>query len=459
MEIQNKAPALWGNFFKLGMPQIRAFHMSWFAFFLCFFAWFGIAPLMKVVRDELGLTQSQVGWSIIASVAMTVVARLLFGWFCDRIGPRLAYTWLLIVGSLPVMLIGLAQDPWTFIFLRLLIGMIGASFVITQYHTSVMFAPNVVGTANATSAGWGNLGGGVTQFVMPMVFTLFVTVFSFSDALSWRLAMLAAGVVCLLTGIAYFFLTQDAPDGNFSELRAAGRMPDKKKSSGAFVAACKDHRVWALFIVYAACFGIELTINNVLALYFLDYFDYFKVMNATSALRTAGLAAGLFGLMNLFARTLGGVFGDAFGSRWGLKGRVMLLFMVLFCEGLALMLFSQMNVLLLAIPSLILFSLFVQMSEGATFSVVPFVNPKALGAVAGIVGAGGNAGAVAAGFLFKGALPWPTALLMLGGLVTVCSFCAFAVTFSPEAETAARKEHAHALAEKRREQSPELQPT
>ena len=52
---------------------------------------------------------------------------------------------------------------------RLLIGAIGASFVITQYHTSVMFAPNVVGTANAASAGWGNAGGGVTQSVMPWV--------------------------------------------------------------------------------------------------------------------------------------------------------------------------------------------------------------------------------------------------------------------------------------------------
>ena len=68
------------------------------------------------------------------------------------------------------------------------------------------------------------------------------------------------------------------------------------------------------------------------------------------------------------------------------------LFMILFCEGLALMLFSQMNVLAFAIPSLIVFSLCVQMSEGATFSVVPFINKRALGSVAGIVGAGGNAG-------------------------------------------------------------------
>ena len=38
-------------------PHMRAFHMSWIAFFLCFFAWFGIAPLMSVVRDRAALTE------------------------------------------------------------------------------------------------------------------------------------------------------------------------------------------------------------------------------------------------------------------------------------------------------------------------------------------------------------------------------------------------------------------
>ncbi len=460
MELQNKSTSLWKNFFRLGMPQIRAFHMTWFAFFLCFFAWFGIAPLMKIVRDELSLTREQVGWSIIASVAITVLARLVIGWLCDRIGPRLAYTWLLIVGSIPVMGIGLAQNFETFLIFRLLIGIIGASFVITQYHTSVMFAPNCVGTANATSAGWGNLGGGVTQFVMPLIFALFVGVVGCSEAFGWRASMFAAGVVCLLTGAAYFFLTQDAPDGNYKELRAAGKLPEATKVNGAFLAACKDYRVWALFVIYGACFGIELTINNVAALYFLDYFDYFKNMDTVAAVQTAGMIAALFGLMNIFARTLGGVFGDKFGGRWGLKGRVTWLFVVLLCEGIALMLFSQMAVLALAIPTLILFSLFVQMSEGATYSVVPFVNKNALGAVAGIVGAGGNAGAVAAGFLFKtAAIEWPTALLILGATVVACSFCAFLVRFSTEAETAAEREFRAATDERRRhELVPELEP-
>jgi MFS transporter, NNP family, nitrate/nitrite transporter len=144
--------------------------------------------------------------------------------------------------------------------------------------------------------------------------------------------------------------------------------------------------------------------------------------------------------------------GDRFGEQWGLKGRVRWLFIALFCEGLALMVFSQMNVLSLAIPTLIIFSLFTQMSEGATFSVVPFINRKALGSVAGIVGAGGNAGAVAAGFLFKtSAVTWPTALLILGALVTCSAFLAFTVRFSAEAETEARIHTEEATARRRGE--------
>jgi NNP family nitrate/nitrite transporter-like MFS transporter len=187
-----------------------------------------------------------------------------------------------------------------------------------------------------------------------------------------------------------------------------------------------------LFVIYGACFGIELTINNIAALYFTDYFGL--------ALGSAGAMAAAFGLMNLFARTLGGLSGDWFGAKWGLRGRVTWLFMALFCEGLALMFFSQMTTLAIALPALIVFSLFVQMSEGATYSVVPFINKKALGAVAGIVGAGGNAGAVAAGFLFKGSLEWPLALLILGTVVTASSFLAFTVRFSAAAETDAKHE-------------------
>ncbi len=451
MEVRNKATSI--DLFSLKTPQMRAFHMSWFAFFLCFFSWFGIAPLLNEVGKDLGLTKPQIYNSLIASVTITIFARLFIGWLCDRIGPRLSYTFLLIFGSIPVMTIGLINpiseitglsSYHVFLLFRLGIGVIGASFVITQYHTSVMFAPNVVGTANATSAGWGNLGGGVTQMIMPLIFSAYLW-FGFTNAESWRLAMFSAGAVCFLTGIAYYFITTDLPNGNFKELRESGEIVKTETGKGSFWLAARDYRVWALFLIYAACFGIELTINGMAAIYYQEHFGL--------GLKTAGLVAGLFGLMNIFARTLGGFISDRFVIKGGLNGRVRWLFIALLCEGVALLLFSQMRILALAIPIMIIFSLFVQMSEGATYSVVPFINKKALGPVAGIVGAGGNMGAVCAGFFLRfGGVDEPTVLMILGVLVGLFAFCTFAVRFSPTDEQAAAVEFEKAMIRRREEQ-------
>ncbi len=411
---------------------MRAFHMTWLAFFLCFFGWFGLAPLMPVIRQELHLTKEQIGNSIIASVAITVLARLLMGWLCDRIGPRRAYAWLLILGSLPVFAVGLAHDYTTFLLFRLAIGAIGASFVITQFHTSVMFAPNVVGSANATAAGWGNLGGGVTQMVMPLLFAGFLSL-GVGSWWGWRLAMMAPGAALFVTGIAYYFLTRDTADGDFDELRAQGRMPGRSAAGHAFREACRDPRVWALAILYAACFGMELTVDNIAALYFVDNFKL--------SLQAAGIAAGAFGMMNLFARALGGIVSDRCSLRWGLRGRSVLLGFTIGLEGVALVCFSQARSLSLAVAAMLITGLFIKMSNGATYAIVPFVNKRALGAVAGIVGAGGNVGAVAAGFLFKTkSLTWPQALLILGVLVFASASLTVLVRFPEHDEASARDE-------------------
>jgi NNP family nitrate/nitrite transporter-like MFS transporter len=437
MTLRNKATSI--RLADFSSVPMRAFHMSWFAFFICFFGWFGLAPLMPVIRQELHLTKAQIGNLTIASVLITVAVRALIGFLCDRIGPRRAYTWLLVLGSLPVMGVGLAHNYQTFLLFRLAIGAIGASFVITQYHTSVMFAPNIVGTANAAAAGWGNLGGGVTQMVMPLLFAGFVALGA-GQWWGWRMAMFVPGVVMLMTGIAYFYLTQDTADGDFATLRVRGGMTGAAATSaarGAFAAACRDPRVWALFVIYAACFGMELTIDNIAALYFTDNFHL--------GLTAAGLVAGSFGMMNIFARALGGIVSDSCHKGWGLRGRVLLLGGTIFCEGLALMLFSQMRWLPLAIGAMMLTGLFIKMSNGATYAVVPFVNRKALGAVAGIVGAGGNVGSVLAGFLFKGSMPWTQALLCLGAAVTVISVFSVMVRFSEAEEHSAEKEIAGRL--------------
>ena len=373
------------------MP-IRTFWITSIAFFICFFAWFGIVPFMPDVVKDLGLTPDQKWNSIILAVTGTVFARLAIGKLCDKYGPRICYTYLLILGAIPVILLGFVQTPLQFLICRLFVGFIGASFVITQFHTSIMFAPNIVGTANATSAGWGNLGGGANRLGMPLIAAAVVS-FGVADEIAWRYSMVIAGVIAMLMGLVYYFFTQDTPEGNFAQLKKEGKMPTLKKDEEGFISVLSDYRVWILFVVYAACFGMELTVYGTMDEYLQNTFG----LKAS----TAGYLVASFALINLFARTLGGFFGDRFGKLKGLRGRVLFLMAILAIEGIMLSVFSATTSIIVGMIFLIAFSLSVQMAEGATFSVVPFINKKAIGSISGIVGAGGNVGAFLAALFLK----------------------------------------------------------
>ncbi|MDT0647539.1 MFS transporter [Zunongwangia sp. F260] len=371
---------------------IRTFWITSLAFFLCFFAWFGVVPFMPDVVRDLGMTPGQKWNSVVLAVTGTVFARLLIGKLCDKYGPRLCYTWLLVLGAIPVILTGFVQTPFQFLLCRLLTGFIGASFVITQVHTSLMFSTNVVGTANATSAGWGNLGGGANRLGMPIIAAIVIG-FGAAETEAWRYSLIVAGILCFTMGVVYYFFTQDTPEGNFKDLAETGDVPKIKKDQEGFLTAIKDYRVWILFVVYAACFGIELTVYGTMDDYLQNTFQLERI--------TAGNIVLSFALMNIFARTLGGFFGDRFGKSRGLKGRVVFLSFIMVVQGVMLASFSSISTIYLAFGFLILFSLSVQMAEGATFSVVPFINKKAIGSISGIVGAGGNVGAFLAAMLLK----------------------------------------------------------
>jgi NNP family nitrate/nitrite transporter-like MFS transporter len=259
------------------------------------------------------------------------------------------------------------------------------------------------------------MGGGVTLMIMPIVAGTFVAA-GFLPSEAWRWSMVFPGVALLAMGFVYYFCTQDTPEGNFS---AISRKPDKPKKKGQekasnFLQALRDYRVWVLFLAYGACFGIEITIDNIATLYFVDNFHI--------SIGEAGIIAGLFGVMNIFARALGGIFGDKAGKKFGLKGRILVLGIFLLLEGVGIMVFSTVEALPWAIVTMLIFALFLKMSNGATYSVVPFINGKAMGAVSGIVGAGGNVGAVIAGFLFASEnLDYRSSLFIIGIAVTVVS--------------------------------------
>lgn len=117
-------------------------------------------------------------------------------------------------------------------------------------------------------------------------------------------------------------------------------------------------------------------------------------------------------------------------------------------EGLFLILFSQMNSAMLAIITMTVFALFTHMACGATYALVPFIDRDALGGVAGIIGAGGNVGAVAAGFLLKGMLDIQTCLMALGGLVVIAASFVLMIRFSVEHKAKEQKLYEEAVLER-----------
>jgi MFS transporter, NNP family, nitrate/nitrite transporter len=403
--------------FSLKGIQMRTFHITWFMFFICFFGWFGLAPLMPTIRTEMGLTKEQIGNIIIASVSSTIIARLIIGRLCDVFGPRKTAVWLLIIGSLPVFLVGLAHNYETFLLFRLAIGVIGASFVVTQYHTSMMFAPNIKGTANAITGGWGNLGGGVTNMVMPLIFACIVG-FGYTAEMAWRYSMIVPGIFMLIIAFLYWKYTKDTPKGNFDEIER--QKTAKKKFSWKILS---DWRIWALTLAYAMCFGMEITFDNVAALHFVDSFG----LNQSNA----GFWAGIFGFMNIFARALGGILADKTGRSYGLKGKGLLLAGMLLLEGVGVLLFAQAGSLVLAIVSMLGFALFLKMANGVTYAIVPFVNKEHVGLISGIVGAGGNLGGMFFGFLFKSnAISYATAFQYIAFIILAIAFIVFLTPFT-----------------------------
>lgn len=372
-------------------PHMRAFHFAWFSFFIAFLSWFSFAPLMSVVKHSLDLTDDQIWDSNIASVFMTVFFRFAIGPALDKYGARTLQSLLLILCSIPTFCAGLIQGYWGLIFVRMFIGIVGASFVGTQYWTSMMFTFETVGSANAITGGWGNLGGGVTQFFMPAVFNMLKDS-GLSEEQAWRRAFVVPASMLLAVGIVMYLSTDDCPKGNYADLVARGEM---KKTNGFknFDKALRIPSAFFLLLLYGACFGVELTVNNMMASYFRARFGL--------GVQMAGNIASLFGLMNLFARAIGGFVSDFMQKRSGMKGRLYALFFCLIGEAVLLFTFSRMETLAGSIFFLMCFSVFVQASEGATFGVVPYVKPALTGAIAGMVGAGGNIGAVAWGLMFR----------------------------------------------------------
>lgn len=129
-------------------------------------------------------------------------------------------------------------------------------------------------------------------------------------------------------------------------------------------------------------------------------------------------------ITNIFARWLGGFISDCANRYAGMKGRIATQFTLVVFEAILLVWFSHAATQAQATGLLLAFSIFVQAANGSCFAIVPYISKMYGGSVYGIVGAGGNVGAIAFTLLFLNQKFKTTAdgFRIMGWIVLGCSF-------------------------------------
>ena len=421
--------------------RMKILHMSWMAFFVTFVVWFNHAPLMSAISGTLDLSKAEVSTLLTLNVALAIPARILVGMLTDRFGPRLVYSSLLVVCSVPCFAFAFADSFAQAAIARFMLGFIGAGFVIGIRMVGEWFPANELGRAEGVYGGWGNFGSAAAAMSLPALALLV------GGDEGWRLAIAMTGVLSVVFGVLYYLGVSDTPKGSTYfkpktlaaievtskgdlallvvmkapvflalalltwklagdgvELLSAsaanviyaflgvGYLYDAwqawRVNRGVFEAPVPElHRykfkqVAVLNVLYFATFGSELAVVSMLPLFFIDVFELDMVQ--------AGLLASSYAFMNLMSRPAGGLISDYMGRKPTL---------LLLIAGLAIGYFTFALVdsswpLALAVVTAMACSFFVQAGEGAVFAVVPLIKRRLTGQIAGMTGAYGNIGAV-----------------------------------------------------------------
>ncbi len=459
------------DLFRYRNREIQALHLTWIAFFICFYVWFNMAPLASsMLRASDWLTRDDIRLFAIANVALTIPARIIVGMALDRFGPRRVFSVLMVLMALPTFVFAFGDTREVLFVSRLVLSSIGASFVVGIHMTALWFKPRDIGFAEGFYAGWGNFGSAAAAMTLP---TIALTVYGGDDG--WRYAIATSGVVMAVYGVFYWFAITDGP--------TADTHKKPRKASALEVSSWRDLVLLCLFTVpmvgilsilvyrvqlmgyidpmtavicyvaivvvvtyqivqairvnvpilkkgvpeddkypfksvaalnatYFANFGAELAVVSMLPMFFEE------TWGLTAA--AAGLIAASFAFVNLFARPMGGLVSDRFGNR----RFVMLAYM--FGIGVGFVLMGLLNSnwpLIVAIAFTIMCSFFVQGAEGATFGIIPSIKRRVTGQISGMAGAYGNVGAVFYLFIFMFVTPQQFFFIIAAGAFLAWLVC------------------------------------
>ena len=346
--------------------KMKVLHLSWMAFFITFMVWFNFAPLLNVVKETLGLSSEQIKTLLILNVALTIPARVIVGMLTDKYGPRMVYSALLAVCSLPCFMFAFSDSFMQAAIARFLLGFIGAGFVVGIRLVSEWFPHHELGTAEGIYGGWGNFGSAAAAFTLPTV------ALWFGGDEGWRYAVAITGVMSLLFAFVFYANVTDTPKGatyfkpahltamevtSISDFylllimkipmyAALALLAWKLSPSGIdmlssvmvnaiyialiVIYVYEVSQVWkvnkdiftndvaphhqykfkqvaVLNVLYFATFGSELAVVSMLPLFFLDTFELTPVM--------AGMVASAYAFMNLMSRPGGGWISDRCGRK------------------------------------------------------------------------------------------------------------------------------------------------
>ena len=426
--------------------RYRILHLTWFAFFLTFVVWFNFAPLATTVKQDLSLTTGQIRTLALCNIALTVPARIIIGMLLDKYGPRITYSVLLVFAAIPCTMFAMAQNFSTLVLSRLLLGIVGAGFVIGIRMVAEWFPPKEIGLAEGIYGGWGNFGSAAAAFTLPSVAVGLA--FLAGGESNWRLAIALTGIAAAIYGVFYFFNAQDTPEGKvYQQPQHHGGMEVTSKrdfwflllmnipligvlallawrlSQVGFLNTNQLYIVWAVLLVlylfqaykcwdanknlmtgkkrysaedrynfsqvaildltYIVNFGSEISVVSILPAFFELTFNLSR--------EQAGMVAASYAFMNLMSRPGGGLISDRMGSRkWTMA-------VLTAGMGIGYLLMSQVGSgwwLPGAVILTMTCSFFVQAGEGSTFAIVPLIKRRVTGQIAGNVGAYGNVGAV-----------------------------------------------------------------
>ena len=361
----------------LARPHMRAFHFQWLSFFMAFMVWFAYAPLLVVIRQDLDIPKKGIWMSNVFNVAACVVVAR-----GRAAGRRLRR------GQGPD---GLAHILWDLHVLRGFVNPLWSSASCASSSASAArrsssrssgprrcSAKNVVGAANAMTGGWGNCGGGMAIMIMGRAFMRGSEIKACRRP---RRPFYIPAVAVMLVAVCMLFFSDECPSGKLTDaLARATREGDRQGTSAG---AARSPSI--LFVQRDVL--RHLVHSDGMAMYFKDTYPVSLALRGARWLIEGGEPRRRLGVeaFRTCARELGGSAASSCTADW-------------FAEGAILVIFSRpMDSIAHAAITLVLFSCCVQAARSPPALRRPYVAPKALGSVSGVVGAGGNLGAVAWG--------------------------------------------------------------